>query len=336
MSKQSLVFLFFTGIAALLQGCSGTKQAEREFVWPDPPDTARIKYLTTYKNEDQFKSGVGGALERLSGNKGSLSFARPFDVSGDNRGHIFVSDGVQGIFEIDQNANEFKMLECKNCKFSLAAPRGLACDSSRVFVGLPSLGQIVVLSHSGELLDTIGRRGSMPNPIDVVLDTLRHRLLVVDNKLHQVKVFSDHGDTLFSIGTRGLGDGEFNYPQSVAVDRQGNIYVVDAFNFRIQIFDSTGKFLRKFGKQGDEWGTFAMPKGIALDADTNIYVLDSQHEHFQVFNNHGELLLFVGKYSPLNDGFENPVSIFIDSSNKIYVTDQLNQRVQVFQILNLK
>jgi len=328
--------MFFVVAAAIFGGCGGSKQVEKEYVWPDPPDTARIKYIATYKNEDQFKSGFGKSLERLGGGTGSLGFARPFDVTGDNHGHIFVSDGVQGVFEIDEIKNDFRLLECKKCNFSLAAPRGIACDTGRIFVGLPSLGQIVVLSYNGELLDTIGKRGSMPNPIDVVLDTMRHRLLVVDNKLHQVKVFSDRGDTLFTIGTRGFGDGEFNFPQSVAVDRYGNIYVVDAFNFRVQIFDSTGKFLRKFGKQGDQWGQFAMPKGIALDADTNIYVLDSQHEHFQVFNNQGELLLFVGKYSPGNDGFENPVSMFIDNNNRIYVTDQLNQRVQVFQILNLK
>jgi sugar lactone lactonase YvrE len=257
-------------------------------------------------------------------------------VTGDNHGHIFVTDGVQGVFLIDENKNEFKLLSCPECRFPLTNPRGIACDTGRVYVGLPATGQIAVLSHSGNLIDTIGRRGTFPNPIDIVLDTLRHRLLVVDNKLCQVKVYTEKGDTLFSIGRMGEGDGEFNRPQSVAVDKYGNIYVVDAFNFRIQIFDSTGKYLRKFGQQGDAWGMFAMPKGIALDADTNIYILDSQHEHFQVFNNHGELLLFVGKYSPGNDGFVNPVSIFIDNKNRIYVTDQLNARVQVFQILNSK
>jgi hypothetical protein len=336
MIRLSIVLLFLISAATMFQGCGGSKEIEKEIVWPDPPDSARIKYVTTYKSEDQFTSGLGKSLEGLGGKKIWLGFARPFDVTGDNRGHIFISDALQGIFEIDQNKNEFKKLECKQCNFSLGAPRGLACDSGRVFVGLPSLGEVIVLSHEGMLLDTIGRRGSMPNPIDVVFDSLRHRILVVDNKLHQVKVFSDRGDTLFSIGKRGMEDGEFNFPQSAAVDRYGNIYVVDAFNFRIQIFDSTGKFLRKFGQQGDAWGTFAMPKGIALDADTNIYVLDAQHEHFQIFNNHGELLLFVGKYSSANDGFVNPVSMFIDNKNRIYVTDQLNERVQVFQILNIK
>ena len=137
MTQRSFVILFFAAVAGLIWGCSGAKHAEREFVWPDPPDTPRIKFLTTYQNESQFKSGLGKSLERLSGSSGSLSFARPFDVTGDNHGHIFVTDGVQGIFEIDQNTNDFKMIECKNCRFSLSAPRGIACDTSRIFVGLP-------------------------------------------------------------------------------------------------------------------------------------------------------------------------------------------------------
>jgi hypothetical protein len=336
MTKQLSIVSFFVTALLLLEGCGGSRQSEKAFVWPEPPDTARIKYVDTYKSEDQFKSGLGKTFSNLSGDKVSLGFGRPFDVTGDNRGHIFVSDATQGVFLIDENNKEFKLLTCKECKFPINTPRGIACDTDRIYVGLPSMGQIIVLSHEGKFLDTIGRRGSLPNPLDIVLDTVRHRLLVVDNKINQVVVFSQKGDSLFAFGKLGVGDGEFNRPQSVAYDKNGNIYVVDAFNIRVQVFDSTGKFIRKFGEQGDTWGMFAMPKGIALDADTNIYVLDAQHEHFQIFNNQGQLLLFVGKYSAGNDGFVNPVSMFIDNLNRIYVTDQLNARVQVFQILDAK
>ncbi len=333
MKKFSIIVLCAVSLAFLFGGCGGSKQSEKAIVWPDPPDTARIKYIGTYRSEDQFKSSVGKSLEGLGGKNSWFSFSRPFDVTGDNHGHIFVTDAAQGIFMIDENKSEFSKIECKTCTFKTNNPRGIAADSNRIFVGLPDLGQVVVLSHTGELLDTIGRRGTFPNPLDIVLDTVRHRLFVVDNRLHQVRVFTDHGDSLFSIGTRGYGDGEFNFPQSLAVDKFGTIYVVDAFNFRVEIFDTNGTFVRKFGKQGDRWGDFAMPKGIAVTADTNIYLLDAQHHHFQIFNNQGELLLFVGKYSAQNDGFINPVSMFIDNRNRVYVTDQLNARVQIFQIL---
>ena len=216
----------------------------------------------------------------------------------------------------------------------LKDPRGIGYGHGKIYIGLAGMGQVAVLDSEGKLVRLIGRAKQFPNPVDVVCDTLRNRLYVVDNKVHQILVYSENGDSLFTIGRRGSAEGEFNFPQSAAVDAIGNLYVVDSFNFRVEIFDSSGKFIRTFGQQGDAFGTFARPKGIAVDSYGNIYVLDALHQNYQVFNNAGQLLMFVGRYSPGNEGFENPVSIAIDRNNTIYVTDNLNSRVQVFQLLN--
>ena len=39
-------------------------------------------------------------------------------------------------------------------------------------------------------------------------------------------------------GSLGSGDGQFNYPNGVAADGSGNIYVADMENQRIQVFGS--------------------------------------------------------------------------------------------------
>src|ERR1041385_5858951 len=337
MSRSSSnLFLFIAAAAALvLAGCGGAKETQREsrIVWPGPPDTPRVAYIRTYRGEDDFSGGIGGGISSLAGKKGVVKQGRPLDLRLPDNGRIFVTDAMQGVLLFDAAEKQVVALG-ERSSVEVKDPRGIAYAHGKLFIGLAGSGRVAVLDNQAQFVRAIGRQGQFGNPVDLDSDTPRNRLYVVDSKLHQVAVYTEGGDSLFVSGRRGSGDGEFNYPQSAAVDASGNLYVVDSFNFRIEEFDSTGKFLRTFGKQGDAFGTFARPKGIALDSFGNIYVLDGLHNNFQIFNNAGDLLMFVGRYSPNNDGFEDPVSIAIGRTNEIYVTDNLNGRVQVFQLLS--
>ena len=318
----------------VLTGCSGSKETEKnaQLVWPSPPDEPRIKYVKTMQSGRDYETGLGAITRALAGSSSDISLASPFDVCTDGNGRVWVTDAMLGIILFDDNKKEVTSLG-ELSQIPLNNPRGIAYGDNKLFVGLLSIGQVAILAPDGKDLGLIGKRGQFPNPIDVVVDTLKHRVIVVDNKLNIISVFTENGDSLFTFGKRGKGDGELNFPQSAAVDSQSNIYVVDAFNFRVEIFDSTGKYLRKFGSQGDAWGMFGRPKGITLDPHGNIYVADAYFHNFQVFNQKGELLLFVGKFSAGNDGFQDPVSLAMDQKKMLYITDQLNSRVQVFQLL---
>lgn len=331
---SALFFLLGLSIAALVEGCGGSAESTKELplAWPEPPDTARIAYVRTLRGQNDFAGGIGGVITSLAGSQSAVRLARPFDVCVADNGRLFITDAIQGVILYDMTEKKAVPLGGESV-VELRDPRGIAYARGKLFIGLAGQGKIAVLDRDGKFIRAIGRDGTFPNPVDVVCDTARNRIYVVDSRLHEIFAYSEAGDSLFTIGKRGDQDGEFNYPVSAALDSAGDLYVVDAFNFRVQIFDSTGKFVRKFGKAGDAYGTFARPKGIALDSYGNIYVVDAVHQNFQVFNNNGEMLMFVGRYSPGNDGFENPISIAIDSSNMIYVADNLNGRVQVFQLL---
>ena len=41
---------------------------------------------------------------------------------------------------------------------------------------------------------------------------------------------------LGSFGTQGVGEGAFDYPNGVAVDGRGRIYVADSANDRVQVW----------------------------------------------------------------------------------------------------
>src|SRR6266545_7115321 len=93
------------------------------------------------------------------------------------------------------------------------------------------------------------------------------------------------GDFLYKLGTQRL----FDYPEAIAVDGSGNIYVGDRQN-RIQVFNSAGTFLRKWGSEGSGDGQFLNPSGIAIDGSGNVYVADSGNSRIQVFDSSGNFL----------------------------------------------
>ena len=84
-------------------------------------------------------------------------------------------------------------------------------------------------------------------------------------------------------GTQGSGDGQFDRPEMIACDPDGNIYVVDYENYRIQKYNGEGAFLLKWGSRGSGDGQFEGAEGIACDANGNIYVSDWARYRIQKF-----------------------------------------------------
>ncbi|MBN2753359.1 MAG: 6-bladed beta-propeller [Candidatus Goldbacteria bacterium] len=131
-------------------------------------------------------------------------------------------------------------------------------------------------------------------------------------------------------GVLGTEDGNFNNPQSLAVDSQDNIYVVDKGNNRVRKFNSSGTFLKKWGSAGSGNGEFNAPDGIALDTNNNVYVVDTGNNRIQVFNSDGVYQAQWGTSGSGNGQFNGPVDVAIDGNNIVYVTDGNNARIQKF------
>lgn len=121
---------------------------------------------------------------------------------------------------------------------------------------------------------------------------------------------------------------------NLALDKQGQLYVVDTGNWRVQIFSPDFKFVDTFGRQGVQFGDFLRPKGIAIDSYGNVYVVDSDFNNFQVFDSKRRLLMFIGSQGVFPGQFRVPAGIFVDADNNVYVTDQDNKRVVVFKLLD--
>ncbi|HER08888.1 MAG TPA: 6-bladed beta-propeller, partial [Bacteroides sp.] len=157
-------------------------------------------------------------------------------------------------------------------------------------------------------------------------------LWIVETASHRISVFDLEGNLVRTIGRRGTGPGEFNFPTHLWIDDAGTAYVVDAMNFRIQLLDSAGGYMSHFGKQGRVSGCMARPKGIATDSHGHIYLADALFNNVQVFNSEGALLTYFGGPGSGPGEFRMPSGIFIDEDDHIYVTDSFNNRVQEFRL----
>ena len=131
-------------------------------------------------------------------------------------------------------------------------------------------------------------------------------------------------------GKYGQEDGQFLWPASLALDREGKVYVADDWLQRISIFDEDGTFLGKWGTPGVGDGELNRPSGIAFDGQDNLYVVDSWNNRVQKFTKDG---MFLDKFGTGGSGkgqFNLPWGITIDSQDNIYVADWENNRVQKF------
>jgi hypothetical protein len=78
----------------------------------------------------------------------------------------------------------------------------------------------------------------------------------------------------------------FNRPTDVAWDKDGNIFVSDAYgNSRVVKYDKNGRYITSVGSKGSGPGELNLPHTMAADAKGNIYVGDRSNSRIQVFDN---------------------------------------------------
>jgi hypothetical protein len=135
-------------------------------------------------------------------------------------------------------------------------------------------------------------------------------------------------------GSTGSGDGEFNLPQRIAVDTNGNVFVTDTAccggNTRIQKFDNNGTFLTKWGSEGTGDGQFDGPIGIGVDEIGNVFITDTNNNRIQKFDNGGKFLAKWGSAGSGDGEFNVPIDVAVDRSGHVFVADANNHRIQKF------
>ena len=217
-------------------------------------------------------------------------------------------------------------------------PRGIAVDrQGNVYVSEYGNNRIQKFSASGQLIEVIGRQGAlagqMDQPFGLFVD-LRGTLFVAEWGNNRVQRFATAGQPAYvwgsATGQKSAARGEFNFPQGIAFDAQGMMYVTDAGNHRVQVFAPSGQLQAVWGQRGDAPGQFYAPDGIAIDGAGNIYVTEYGNNRVQVLSPDGRPLFMWGSRGIGSSEFSGAAGVVIDRVGDVYVADQGNARILKF------
>jgi sugar lactone lactonase YvrE len=103
-------------------------------------------------------------------------------------------------------------------------------------------GRLIVLTPDGKELASVDRgvgNGDLGMPRGISIDQ-DGRIFVVDTTNQAVSVYRLGDDNaikfLGQFGTQGIQDGQFMYPNGIATDQHGRVYITDRANNRLQVW----------------------------------------------------------------------------------------------------
>ncbi|MCW3069671.1 MAG: repeat containing protein [Solirubrobacterales bacterium] len=141
------------------------------------------------------------------------------------------------------------------------------------------------------------------------------------------------------IGQRA--EGMLRFPEAVAVDTQGNVYVADQLSYVVQKFTAGGTFVTEWGSYGGGHGQFGPIGGLATDAAGNVYVVDSSHNRIEKFDGNGAFIIAWGhrgtalgqfKFGSSQDFTKPPGGGIAVAGGRVYVADSGNDRIERFNL----
>jgi len=144
-----------------------------------------------------------------------------------------------------------------------------------------------------------------------------------------VQVYTANGKLV-----RTWGEGQFQEPHQIRIDRKGNVWLVDSGLHVVREFTPEGTLLLTLGTKGEpgEDSThFNRPTDVAVTDRGDVFVADGYGNNRIVhYDDQGHFVKTWGALGVGQGMFSIPHSIAVDSTGRLYVADRNNARVQVF------
>jgi len=129
---------------------------------------------------------------------------------------------------------------------------------------------------------------------DVEIDSFGD-IYTLDSKMTRISKFDNQGEFILKFGNKGEGPGEFGFIESMTLDAENNIYVLDSP--KVNVFDEQGGFVRTFKHS-------SIGIDISIDMQGNIIILGPKGDTiFHKYDKNGADLYSFGSSFKVPDEF---------------------------------
>ncbi len=307
--------------ASLIISCSRkvypTASSENIVIFPAPPDTARVQFLTRVSTSHDITGNRNSFSKSMLGEEKDLLINKPYGVAV-HGGKILVCDTyIHGLAIIDMKKSKFEQFIPKG-KGELKVPVNCFVDSNdNLYIADSERKQIVLFDSKGKYLDSFGETANF-KPTDVFVQD--NKIWVSNVEGHKIFVYNmDTNHSLLRTFPKDNSKAEGNLfsPTNLYI-ADNKVYVTDFGDFKIKIYTLEGEFIESIGTYGQNPGQFVRPKGIAVDRESNLFVVDAGFENTQIFNKKGKLLMSFGGSYKSQGNMWLPAKVTLDYDNLEY------------------
>jgi sugar lactone lactonase YvrE len=319
-------------------------------------------------------AGTAGVTGSADGTGAAASFSGPSGVAADGAGNVYVGDLANNTIRKITSVGVVTTLagtpgikgsaDGTGATASFSAPSGVATDSTgNVYVAdfdndtirkITPAGVVTTLAGTAGVTgsaDGAGAAARFYSPAGVATDSANNVYVAdeVNNIIRKITPAADVTTLAGQASVEGSADGTgpaalFYYPQGIATDTSGNVYVADTLNDTVRKITPAGAvstLAGTAGKTGSANGAgaaarFNLPDGVATDSTGNVYVADTGNDTIRKITPDGVVSTLAGAagVAGSSDGtgaaarFSFPVSVATDGSGNVYVADAGNETIR--------
>ena len=320
---------------------------------------------------------AGNGTQGFSGDSGSATSASlnsPTGVAVDAAGNLYIADywnhrirKVSSEGTITTPAGGGTCFPCDGGPATSAAlyyPNGVAVDGAgNLYIAdtrhfcvrkvTPDGLSTIVAGFGTRIDDGIPATSASVEPEGVAVDSAGNLYISTADRVRKVSpggTITTVAGRYYKFGFSGDGgpatSGTLNYPEGVAVDAAGNLYIADYLNRRIRKVDLSGIISTVAGSgrlrfAGDAApatsASLNWPMGVAVDAAGNLYIADYYNYRIRKVSPSGIISTAAGNgaYGFSGDGgpatsaaLYDPSGVAADAAGNLYIADTFNQRIR--------